>query len=171
MDTVRILAIDPGTATTGYGVVDKIGSTPTMLDYGTIDTSPNKPAAERLLDIYNQLNAIIDRYSPDVLVMERLFFAKNQTTAIAVGKACGVMQFAAARRGIEVVEYTPMEVKQAVVGYGGAEKKQIQYMVQRILNLKEIPKPDDAADALALAICHAHAEKMRGLRSKAGGQN
>ncbi|MCE5198121.1 MAG: crossover junction endodeoxyribonuclease RuvC [Armatimonadota bacterium] len=160
---MRILAIDPGTATTGYGVVDKIGVNPKMVDYGTIETSPKKAIADRLLDIYNELNEIIDRYSPDVLVMERLFFAKNQTTAIAVGKACGVMQFAAAQRNLEVIEYTPMEVKQAVVGYGGAEKKQIQYMIQRILNLKEMPKPDDAADALALAVCHAHAEKLRGL--------
>ena len=92
----------------------------------------------RLLDIYGQINKIIDQYSPDVMVMERLFFAKNQTTAIAVGKACGVMQLAAAQRGVAVVEYTPMEVKQAVVGYGGAEKKQMQYMIQRILNLREI---------------------------------
>jgi crossover junction endodeoxyribonuclease RuvC len=161
---MRILVIDPGTATTGYGVVDKVGSSPVMVDYGTILTSPSEDAPARLLDIYNQLNKIIDDYSPDVMVMERLFFAKNQTTVIAVGKACGVMQFAAAQRNLEVVEYTPMEVKQAVVGYGGAEKKQIQYMIQRILNLKEIPKPDDAADALALAVCHAHAEKLRGLR-------
>lgn len=163
MQTLRILGLDPGTATTGYGVVDKIGTSPKMVDYGAILTSPKKAAAERLLDIYNELNKIIDQYSPDVIVMERLFFAKNQTTAIAVGKACGVMQFAAAQRGIPVVEYTPPEVKQSVVGYGGAEKKQIQFMVQRILNLREIPKPDDAADALALAVCHAHSEKLRSV--------
>ncbi|MHB9035170.1 MAG: crossover junction endodeoxyribonuclease RuvC [Armatimonadota bacterium] len=163
MKTLRILGIDPGTATTGYGVVDKIGVTPKMIDYGTIETSPKKEAAIRLLDTYNELNKIIDQYNPDVVVMERLFFAKNQTTAIAVGKACGVMQFAAAQRGIPVVEYTPPEVKQAVVGYGGAEKKQVQFMIQRILNLREIPKPDDAADALALAVCHAHSEKLRAL--------
>jgi crossover junction endodeoxyribonuclease RuvC len=158
---LRILGIDPGTATTGYGVVDKIGAKPVMVDYGAIYTSPKKSAPERLLDIYQQLNEIIDQYAPDVVVMERLFFAKNQTTAIAVGKACGVMQFAAAQRNLQVVEYTPMEVKQAVVGYGGAEKKQVQFMIQRILDLKEIPKPDDAADALALCVCHAHAEKLR----------
>jgi len=162
--TLRILGLDPGTATTGYGVVDRAGSTPKMIDYGAILTSPRETAPDRLLDVYNQLNKIIDDYSPDVIVMERLFFAKNQTTAIAVGKACGVMQFAAAQRGIPVVEYTPMEVKQAVVGYGGAEKKQIQYMIQRILNLKEVPKPDDAADALALCVCHAHAERIRSLK-------
>ena len=155
MEKLRILGIDPGTATTGYGVVDKVGATPVMVDYGTIDTSPGKAAAVRLTDIYAQLNRIIDRYNPDVIVMERLFFAKNQTTAIAVGKACGVMQLAAAQRGLEVVEYTPPEVKQSVVGYGNAEKKQVQFMIQRILNLKEVPKPDDAADALAAAITHS----------------
>jgi crossover junction endodeoxyribonuclease RuvC len=164
MPVLRILGIDPGTATTGYGVVDKNGSTPVMVDYGAIYTTPDKPPAERLLDIYNQLNTIIDQYCPDVLVMERLFFAKNQTTAIAVGKSCGVMQFAAAQRGIPVIEYTPPEVKQSVVGYGNAEKKQVQYMIQRILNLREIPKPDDAADALALCICHAHSERLRSAK-------
>jgi crossover junction endodeoxyribonuclease RuvC len=166
MPDMRILGIDPGTATTGYAIVDKIGASPVMVDYGTIETSAGQEAPIRLLDIYNQINKIMDQYSPDVMVMERLFFAKNQTTAIAVGKACGVMQVAAAQRNLPVVEYTPMEVKQAVVGYGGAEKKQIQYMIQRILNLRELPKPDDAADALALAVCHAHAEKVRGLKVK-----
>jgi crossover junction endodeoxyribonuclease RuvC len=161
---MRILGLDPGTATTGYGVVDRIGSSPCLVDFGTITTSPKQDAPERLLEVYNRLSEIMDRYAPDVVVMERLFFAKNQTTAISVGKACGVMQFAAARRGLAVVEYTPMEVKQAVVGYGGAEKKQIQYMVQRILKLDDAPKPDDAADALAVCICHAHSEKLRSLR-------
>jgi crossover junction endodeoxyribonuclease RuvC len=160
---LRIVGLDPGTATTGYGVVDKIGASPVMVDYGAIITSPKKSAPDRLLEIYERLNAIIDQYHPDVIVMERLFFAKNQTTVIAVSKACGVMQFAAAQRGLQLIEYTPMEVKQAVVGYGGAEKKQIQYMIQRILNLREPPKPDDAADALALCVCHAHAEKLRTL--------
>jgi crossover junction endodeoxyribonuclease RuvC len=157
---LKILGIDPGTATTGIGVVDKIGATPTLVDYGIISTSPKKTDAARLLDIYEEMIKIIDKYQPDVVAMERLFFAKNQTTAISVSKACGVMQLAAAQKGLEVVEYTPKEVKQAVVGYGSAEKKQVQYMIQRILNIKETPKPDDAADALALCICHAHTEKM-----------
>lgn len=160
---MRILGIDPGTATTGYGVVDKVDASPIMVDYGTILTSPKKTGPERLLDIYERMNEILDQYHPDVVAMERLFFSKNQTTGIAVSKACGVIQFAIAQRGIHVVEYSPPEVKQAVVGYGGAEKKQVQYMIQRILNLKEPPKPDDAADALALCVCHAHAEKLRGL--------
>lgn len=168
MRTLRILGIDPGTATTGYGVVDRTGASPVLVDYGAIITSPRESAPDRLLDIYNQINALFDKYAPDVVVMERLFFAKNQTTVIAVGKACGVIQLAAAQRGLPVVEYTPMEVKQAVVGYGGAEKKQIQYMIQRILDLKEVPKPDDAADALALAVCHAHSEKLRSAGREAG---
>ena len=158
---MRILGLDPGTATTGFGVVDKDGASPKMVDYGAITTSPRKAAPDRLLDIYEKLNDLIDKYLPDVIVMERLFFSKNQTTGIAVSKACGVMQFAAAQRSLPVVEYTPMEVKQSVVGYGGAEKKQVQYMIQRILDLKQIPKPDDAADALALCVCHAHAEKLK----------
>ncbi len=161
---MRILGIDPGTATTGYGVVDKVGSSPVMVDFGAILTSPRKSAPGRLLDIHEQMNAIMDQHKPDIVVMERLFFAKNQTTAIAVSKACGVIQFSVAQRGVEVVEYTPMEVKQAVVGYGGADKRQVQYMIQRILNLAEPPKPDDAADALALCVCHAHSEKLKSLR-------
>lgn len=161
--TVRIIGIDPGTATTGYGVVEKVGSSPRMLDFGAITTSPRKSPPARLLDIYDRINEILEQYQPDVVVMERLFFAKNQTTAIAVSKACGVIQFAAAQRGIPVVEYTPMEVKQAVVGYGGAEKQQVQYMIQRILGLRDVPKPDDAADALALCVCHAHSEKLKRL--------
>ncbi len=164
MSIIRIIGIDPGTATTGYGIIDKVSSSPILVDFGAIITSPHKPIQNRLVNIYEKVNELIDQYKPNVMVMERLFFSKNQTTAIAVGKSCGVIQFAAAQRGLEVVEYTPPEVKQAVVGYGNAEKKQIQYMIQRILNMKECPKPDDAADALALAICHAHAEKLRSLR-------
>jgi len=163
---MRILGIDPGTATIGYGVVDKVGASPVLVSYGVITTSPKKSAPERLLDIHAQLNRVIDEFQPDVIVMEELFFAKNQTTAIAVGKAVGVLQLVAAQRGLQVVEYTPPEVKQAVVGYGNAEKKQVQYMIQRILKLEEVPKPDDAADALALCICHAHAEKLRGAGLK-----
>ncbi|MCX8052394.1 MAG: crossover junction endodeoxyribonuclease RuvC [Armatimonadetes bacterium] len=162
---MRILGIDPGTATTGYGVVERIGSTSRLIDYGAVKTSTRTSVPERLLDVYARINEIIDQHSPDVMVMERLFFAKNQKTAIAVGKACGVLQFAAAQRRLPVVEYTPKEVKLAIVGYGGAEKRQIQYMVQRILDLPEPPSPDDVADALALCICHAHSEKIRSLVS------
>jgi len=164
METLRILGIDPGTATTGFGVVDRIGSTPKMLDYGVITTPPRLPIAERLLMIYNDLNQLLEAFKPNVVVMERLFFAKNQTTFIAVGKSTGVMQLAAAQKGIEVVEYTPPEIKQAVTGEGNAEKHQVQYMIQRILSIKEIPKPDDAADALAICICHAHSERLKNAK-------
>jgi crossover junction endodeoxyribonuclease RuvC len=160
---MRILGVDPGTATTGYGIVDQLGFTPKLVDYGTISTNPRKAPQLRLVDIYVQINELIDRYTPNVVVMERLFFSKNHKTAIGVGKACGVIQFAAAQRQLDIVEYTPLEVKQAVVGYGNAEKKQVQYMVQRILGLETPPSPDDAADALALCICHAHSAKIRSL--------
>ncbi|MDH7602223.1 MAG: crossover junction endodeoxyribonuclease RuvC [Armatimonadota bacterium] len=160
---MRILGVDPGTAITGYGILDQQGSTSSIVDYGTISTSPRKTGPERLVDIYRGFNELVDKYAPDVVVMERLFFSKNQRTAMAVGKACGVVQFAAAQRGLDVVEYTPKQVKQAVVGYGMAEKRQVQYMVQRILGMREPPSPDDAADALALCICHAHSVKIRSL--------
>ncbi len=163
---MRILGVDPGTAITGYGIVDQIGSTPTIVDYGIISTNAGKSAPERLADIYRRFNELVDKYAPNVIVMEHLFFSKNQKTAIAVGKACGVVQLAAAQRGLEIVEYTPTEVKLAVVGYGAAEKRQVQYMVQRILGLDGLPSPDDAADALALCICHAHSAKMRSLCRK-----
>jgi crossover junction endodeoxyribonuclease RuvC len=114
--------------------------------------------------IYNDLNQLLEAFKPNVVVMERLFFAKNQTTFIAVGKSTGVMQLAAAQKGIEVVEYTPPEIKQAVTGEGNAEKHQVQYMIQRILSIKEIPKPDDAADALAICICHAHSERLKNAK-------
>ncbi len=160
----RILGIDPGTATTGYGVIDRVGQTPKLVAYGAIRTKPDRPDADRLIEIHEQFVGLLAKYEPDVLVMERLFFSKNQTTAIAVSKSCGVMQFAAAKSGLEVVEYGPMEVKMAVVGYGGADKQQVQYMIQKILALTEKPKPDDAADALALCVCHAHSERLRSLR-------
>lgn len=164
MDTLRILGIDPGTATTGFGVIDRVGSTPKLLDYGVITTPAGLPVAQRLLMIYNDLNQLLLSFRPDVLAMEKLFFAKNQTTFVAVGKSTGVMQLAAAQQGIAVVEYSPPEIKQAVTGEGNAEKRQVQYMIQRILSIKEIPKPDDAADALAVCICHAHSEKLKFAR-------
>lgn len=159
-----ILGIDPGTATTGYGIINSEGGRTTAITYGAIITSPKKSPADRLLAIYNQLEELIDTHKPDVVVTERLFFSKNETTAFSVGRTVGIILLLAAQKNIPTLEYTPMEIKQAVVGYGGAEKKQIQYMVTRILNLKETPKPDDVADALAIGVCHAHAAKLRGLR-------
>lgn len=160
-----ILGIDPGTATTGYGIVEKNGDRVKAVAFGAIITSPKHAPADRLLSIYDQLVGLIDTYQPDVLATERLFFSKNETTAFSVGRTVGIVLLLAAQRGLPTVEYTPMEIKQAVVGYGGAEKKQIQYMVQRILSLTEQPKPDDVADALAICICHAHASKLRNLMS------
>jgi crossover junction endodeoxyribonuclease RuvC len=151
-----ILGIDPGIATTGFGLVEKQGQKLKALDYGAILTSPRDESPDRLLSIYEQLNHLLDLHQPDFLVTERLFFAKNETTAFGVGRTIGVVLLTAAQRGIPWTEYTPPQVKQAVVGYGAAEKKQVQYMIQRLLNLPSIPKPDDAADALAIAICHAH---------------
>ncbi len=163
-----ILGIDPGTATTGYGIVNKEGDRITPVAFGAIITTPKESPSERLLSIYEQLSSLIDAHQPDVLVAERLFFAKNETTAFSVGRTVGIVLLLAAQRGIPTVEYTPMEIKQSVVGYGGAEKKQIQFMVQRILSLKEKPKPDDVADALAICICHAHSSALRDLAKKAG---
>ncbi|MDO8588005.1 MAG: crossover junction endodeoxyribonuclease RuvC [Armatimonadota bacterium] len=158
-----ILGIDPGTATTGYAVVRTDGSRLEVLACGPIYTTPDLPAAERLNSIYQQLDKIIDAHKPDALSIERLFFAKNETTALAVGRASGVVLLLAAQRGLKTEEYTPLEVKQAVVGYGAADKKQVQFMVTKILNLAQTPKPDDVADALALCICHAHSAKMKSL--------
>lgn len=161
-----IMGIDPGTATTGYGICKLEGDRVEAVAFGAILTSPKLPAADRLVSIYEQVGRLIDLHQPEVLVTERLFFSKNETTAFAVGRAVGVILLMAAQRGVPTIEYTPMEIKQAVVGYGGAEKKQMQYMVQRILKLDEMPKPDDAADALAVCICHAHSSKLKSLSRK-----
>lgn len=161
-----ILGIDPGTATTGYGVVESEGSRVRAVDFGAIITSPKETASDRLMAIFGEVCRLMDEHKPDVLVTERLFFSKNETTAFSVGRTVGVVLLAAAQRGIKTIEYTPMEIKQSVVGYGGAEKKQIQYMVQRILNLQSTPKPDDVADALAICITHAHSMKLRGLGTR-----
>ena len=160
---MRIIGIDPGTAIIGYGVIDCINSRNQVVAYGIITTSAKKAPEQRLLDIYCDTNAIINEFEPDCVAVERLFFSRNTTTAIAVAKASGVIQLAMAQKNLPLEEYTPMEVKQAVVGYGNAEKKQVQYMIQRILNLKEIPKPDDAADALAIAICHSNSMKLKNI--------
>ena len=151
-----ILGLDPGIATTGYGLIQKDGQKLLALDYGVITTTPNETPPERLHHIFEELNRLFDLHQPDILVTERLFFAKNETTAFGVGRTIGVALLTAAQRAVEWVEYTPPQVKQAVVGYGGAEKKQVQYMIQRLLGLPSPPKPDDAADALAIAVCHAH---------------
>ncbi|MBW3622006.1 MAG: crossover junction endodeoxyribonuclease RuvC [Armatimonadetes bacterium] len=156
---MTILGIDPGTATTGYGVVCKRGSQASCLTYGVIKTPAGKPIGLRLQTIYDGLCALLDRYTPEVMVVEHLFFGKNTTNALSVGRTVGIAMLAASQRNIPIVEYKPMEVKLSVVGYGHADKEQVQFMIRQILGLSEIPKPDDAADALALCITHAHASR------------
>jgi crossover junction endodeoxyribonuclease RuvC len=156
-----ILGVDPGIATVGFGVVELVGNKYRVLDYGAILTPSDQLFPHRLRAVYNQLNDIIKRYRPDDLAIEELFFNKNVKTAIKVGHARGVEILAAVNHDIEVYEYTPLQVKQAVVGYGRAEKKQVQEMVKILLNLDKIPKPDDVADALAVAICHGSSLKFK----------
>jgi crossover junction endodeoxyribonuclease RuvC len=151
-----ILGVDPGTATMGYGVLERTGNRYRALAYGALETPKTMHAHERLLALYRGLRGLCETYQPDVLVTEQLLFQTNRRTAIAVARAAGIALLVAAERGIEWREYTPLQVKQAVTGYGGADKKQVQTMVQRLLGLESVPKPDDAADALAIAICHAH---------------
>ena len=158
-----ILAIDPGIATTGYGVIESRGSDVSFRDCGTIDTLSSTATPERLRQIYTEMIGLISTYKPDEMVVEKLFFNVNVQTAMSVGQAKGVILLAASTSNVAVFEYTPLQVKQAVVGYGRAEKKQIQLMVKMLLGLPEVPRPDDAADALAAGICHAHSKKMQSL--------
>lgn len=151
-----ILGLDPGTATTGYGVIRQTSFKISAIAYGTILTQPEMAMEHRLEVIYNDLGKIIRQYRPDEVAVEKLYFGRNTTTAITVGQARGVLLLRLAQENLPLGEYTPMQIKKALVGHGGAEKKQVQYMVQRFLKLDEMPKPDDAADALAIAICHAH---------------
>ncbi len=151
-----ILGIDPGYAITGFGVIQFEDRRLVALDYGVIKTEAHTPFPERLLAIDQALSSLSSHYRPDCFVIEELFFSRNTTTAIGTAQARGVAVVAAARANLPVYEYTPMQVKLAVTGYGRAEKKQMQEMVRVLLRLKEQPKPDDAADALAVAICHAH---------------
>ena len=152
-----ILGIDPGVATIGFGLIRAERGKNTLLQYGVITTPPGIPLSERLLQISNDMEQLIETFRPDEMAVEELFFSKNITTGIAGAHGRGVILLAAEKLGIPVFEYTPMQVKQSVVGYGKAEKKQVMLMTQRLLNMKDIPKPDDAADALAIAICHSRA--------------
>jgi len=153
---VIVLGIDPGTAMTGYGIVLRQGSRLTALDHGCIRTVPDRELPARLLIIHQALTELIEEHHPDAVGVERLFFNKNVQSAFAVGQARGVVLLTAAQHGLPVYEYGPHEVKIAVTGYGRAPKEQVQRMVQAILGLTELPKPDDAADALAVAVCVAH---------------
>lgn len=159
-----VLGIDPGTATTGYGLVrENPEGGYEVVDYGVILTPANAPQDKRLLMLHDRLEQIILLHHPENGAVEKLFFSRNVTTAIAVGQARGVALLAMAQHNMEVAEYTPMEVKQAISGYGGADKHQVQVMVQAVLGLESLPKPDDAADALAIAICHLQSYRMRAL--------
>lgn len=158
---MRIIGIDPGIAITGYGIIDKTGNSYKPVNYGKITTEADASTFERLLLLYNNLVEIFAGYHPECAAIEELFFNKNAKTAMVIGQARGVAILAAANSGLQVFEYTPLQVKQAVAGYGRADKKQIQRMVKVLLNLKEIPKPDDVADALAIALCHGSSHKMQ----------
>ena len=157
-----ILGIDPGLATLGWGLIADHQHKQTLIRYGCIITPPDQPFPMRLLAIRTELEAIIAEYSPDEIAFEELFFARNVTTALTVGAARGVCVSVAARHTNPLYEYTPMQVKQALTGYGRADKKQIQEMVKLLLVLPEIPKPDDAADALAVALTHSAMGAVRG---------
>ena len=150
------LGIDPGTAICGYGFVESRGSNLIAHKYGAITTSPKAKMEDRLLKIFDGLNEMIKEFKPDVMGIEQLFFNRNVDTAIPVGQARGVIMLAAAKNNLPIIERTPLQVKQSVTGYGKADKEQVIYMVTKILNLPKPPKPDDVADALAVAICTSH---------------
>jgi crossover junction endodeoxyribonuclease RuvC len=149
-----ILGIDPGTAITGYGVISEAAGGPQALAYGVIRTPANQELSKRLVTIYAELTALLDAYQPDAVAVEEVFFSKNARTALSVGHARGVVLLAVAQRNNPLFHYKPAQVKQAVTGYGGADKRQIQEMMRMLLGLEDIPRPDDAADALAIALCH-----------------
>lgn len=154
------LGIDPGTALLGWGVVDEQAGTLSLVECGVLKTPAGMPQAQRLLSIFNGLKELLNTYRPDAAAVEELFFSKNVTTALTVGQARGVVLLALAEAAIPLFEYKPLVVKQAVAGYGGADKKQMQEMVRMTLRLAAVPRPDDAADAVAIAICHAYSAPM-----------
>jgi crossover junction endodeoxyribonuclease RuvC len=157
---MRIIGIDPGTGILGFGVIDIDKTKPRMVDAGVIRTPVKEDDAVRLLTIYEELTDIIAANKPTIMSVEKLFFARNVTTAMTVAQARGVVLLCAMQAGLQIAEYTPMQIKQATTGYGKADKKQMQEMVRMLLNLKEVPKPDDCADALAAALTHAQQMKF-----------
>jgi crossover junction endodeoxyribonuclease RuvC len=165
---LRILGIDPGIAIAGFGFIDKIGSKLVPVQYGSIQTEAHTDPGIRLKEVYDAAVQLIEKYKPDAMAIEKLFFNRNVTTAFTVGQARGVIILAGVQAGLQVAEYTPLQVKQAVVGYGKAEKHQVQEMVKLLLKLSVVPKPDDVADALAIAICHAHSSALLTLINEAG---
>jgi len=153
---MRILGIDPGSESTGYGIIESDGSEHHSVAYGAVSTDPIRPFHQRLLEIYRELSAILQEHQVDAVAVEEVFYAANVQSALKLGHARGVALLAAAGKDLPVFEYSPLEIKNSIVGYGRAEKGQVQAMVRFLLKLPEIPSPDDAADALAVAICHAH---------------
>jgi crossover junction endodeoxyribonuclease RuvC len=156
----RILGIDPGTGILGFGIIELAGRNPAMVDAGVIRTPVKEDDAVRLETIFTELSDIIARTKPQVMSVEKLFFARNVTTAMTVAQARGVVLLCGRQAGLPIFEYTPMQIKQSVTGYGRADKKQIQEMVRVLLRLKEVPKPDDCADALAAALTHMHMAQL-----------
>ena len=162
---MRVIGIDPGTAITGWGVVEGEDNYLSLVAAGVITTSAGTPLPKRLQIIYRELTLVIEEWQPESSAVEELFFSKNAKTALAVGHGRGVALLALASANLSIAEYKPLEVKQAITGYGGADKWQIQQMVKLLLSLDEIPRPDDAADALAVAICHLHSVRLRSLEN------
>jgi crossover junction endodeoxyribonuclease RuvC len=168
---MRVLGIDPGGETLGWGVVDGSGSKYALVGFGAVKSNPRQQFSKRLLNIYNGVAEIVEEHSPDVLSVEDTFYAVNVGVALKLGQVRGLMLLLAEQRGLEIAEYAPRLVKQTVVGYGNAEKRQVQEMVKILLKLKSVPTPLDAADALAIAICHFHhsgmQDKLKGAKAKA----
>ncbi|MGQ9600001.1 MAG: crossover junction endodeoxyribonuclease RuvC [Anaerolineae bacterium] len=158
-----VLGIDPGTAITGYGVVRENETGLSLVDCGVITTVADQPLAARLQQIYHGIRSVIHQYHPDAAAVEELFFSRNVRTALSVGQARGVALLALAEAGLPIYEYKPLQVKQTVAGYGGAGKQQMQEMVRMLLHLEQAPQPDDAADAVAVAVCHIHSGRMAAL--------
>lgn len=153
-----VIGIDPGLATVGFGVISTENGTIVPISYGCIRTSADKQTPQRLLEIFTEIKSLLERYRPEVIAVEKLFFTKNVTNALSVSEARGVIFLAAQQQKVPVLEYTPNQVKQAITGSGRADKKQMQAMIKRLLSLDEIPEPDDAADGLSVALCHIHWE-------------
>jgi len=160
---MKILGIDPGTATTGWAILEENNGNVQAVAYGHISTSPQKSTGERLKEVADDIKKIIETYQPQESAIEDIFFFKNVKTVIKVSQSRGAILLGLEQLGVKIFEYTPLQVKQAITGYGRAEKKQIQLMVKNILKLKKIPKPDDTADAIAIALCHLQSRKMMNL--------
>lgn len=166
---MKILGVDPGTAATGYGIIVREGpGAASLLECGVIRTTASAPLAERLRDIHDGLDDVLSRHAPDVVAVEGVFFGKNVRTTVLLGHARGVILLAAAQRDLEVAEYAPAEIKNAVVGSGSATKEQVQFMVKKLLRLKEVPSPADAADGVAVALCHLNTSRLNQLAQAAG---